>query len=332
LERTWLVPAFVLVALQQAACLALGIWFHIAGRPPFINYGLVALSLLSVVVALLLIHASFLTFRERAASPLAYLWDYFFVRRSRLAVFLFGFTLAWLQLVALTWTKSLIPHVTTMWADPLLADADFWLFGVDPWRLVDPFLAPVGQVIDGFYAFWILILQLTFAAALFTRPSALKSRVFITFFVAMALVGVFGQFVLPSGGPIFWSRLGFGHRFDALPSAPHTRLAADYLWRKYLGESVDFATGISAFPSMHVTMTAWIVLTVHALFPKWLRPFAWAYFLVILTGSVYLGWHYLMDGLGGVIGAIGSWYLAGAIVRKLRSPDRVREFPSLVSI
>lgn len=326
MERRWLVPAFLLVAIQQAACLIVGVWLRTAGSPPFINYGLIAISVVAIVIAVTLLRALFTSWRDQVDSPAAAIWNHLFVKRSQIAIFLFGFALGWLQLVALTWTKSLIPKVTDMWADPLLANTDLRLFGVDPWRLADPFLAPFGRAIDALYALWSIVLQLVFATVLLAPASKRKSRTLLTFFLTMALVGVLGQFLLPSGGPIFWSRLGFGHRFDALPSAPHTRVAADYLWRKYLGDTVDFATGISAFPSMHIAMTTWIVLGVHALFLR-ARPFAWAYFLIIFMGSVYLGWHYLVDGLGGAFGAIVCWYISSVAV-PTRYVDKRRTHPA----
>jgi hypothetical protein len=36
---------------------------------------------------------------------------------------------------------------------------------------------------------------------------------------------------------------------------------------------------------------------------------------VILIGSVHLGWHYLVDGIAGVMLAFAFWSVAGLIVR-----------------
>ena len=61
--------------------------------------------------------------------------------------------------------------------------------------------------------------------------------------------------------------------------------------------------GISAFPSLHVAGAAWVAAVVASLSRK-LAPLAWAYFLLILMGSVYLGWHYALDGIAGLIIAL----------------------------
>jgi membrane-associated phospholipid phosphatase len=304
-ELDWIVPATVLVAIQQLTCLVLQASLNLRGAPPYINYGKVALSACLLALAVVVIRS---LATSAHLTPLRRVRSYVRLRWSVLIAFVTGFALAWLQLVLLTWTKSLIPAFGPFWSDPLLANADKVLLGADAWRLVW-FLRPLGGLVDSLYSLWSFVLQFVLIVVLLAGPSRLKSRALVSFFLTMALVGVVGQFALPSGGPIFWSRLGFGHRFDALPSEPHTIGAATWLWTKHAGDTVDFATGISAFPSMHVAMAAWMVLAVSALYPRG-RLLPAAYFLVILLGSIYLGWHYLVDGIGGAFGAVACWYAA----------------------
>jgi hypothetical protein len=42
------------------------------------------------------------------------------------------------------------------------------------------------------------------------------------------------------------------------------------------------------------------------------------YGLVILVGSVHLGWHYAVDGYAGIAGALILWWIAGAALRRTR--------------
>lgn len=311
-EVRWIIPAAALVFVQQLACIVLGLRLQIAGPPPFVNYGIFALGACVMIFAALAVHALTLCLREKPESPLRHMLTYFHARKPILVVFACGLVLGWLQLSALTWTKTLQPQIGPMWADPMLADFDHWLIGVDVWRPLYAAFMPVGIAIDFLYSLWLTILLLVFGSVMFARSSPAKAVTAMSFFTINAFVGVLGQFALPSGGPIYWARLGFGNRFDALPMQPHASAIADYLWRKYTGEAIDFGSGISAFPSMHVALTAWMVLAVHALFPKY-RYFAWFYFLTIFVGSMFLGWHYLADGLGGATGAILCWFLARAI-------------------
>jgi len=317
-ELDWIIPVSAILAVQAVACLALSLQFRPQGAPPFLRYGMIAATVCALLIALFSLYAAIKSWRH--PSPLSKMGEYFRRRRQRIAIFALGCALASVQLGTLTWTKSLIPLTTPLWADPLLAKADLALIGTDAWRIVHPLLAPVETIIDTLYALWPVFLELTLAAVLLRRPSSRKSVTLVAFFLTIGLTGVAGQFLVPSGGPIFWQRLGYGPHFDAMPVAPHTRWAADYLWANFSGSSVEFATGISAFPSMHVAMAVWIVFACREMFPK-ASPIAWSYLAVIVLGSVYLGWHYLVDGLGGSAGAILCWLLSRSLM-KINLPRR----------
>jgi membrane-associated phospholipid phosphatase len=68
-----------------------------------------------------------------------------------------------------------------------------------------------------------------------------------------------------------------------------------YLWTLYSSGHVGIGSGISAFPSIHVA-----VATINALFIGEIsRRFGiamWLYVGFIIASSVYLGWHYAIDG------------------------------------
>ena len=138
------------------------------------------------------------------------------------------------------------------------------------------------------------------------RPN--REQALLAFFLTVGLLGVFGQYLLPSGGPIFWERLGFGDRFAAIEIPNRTLGAADKLWAAYQGHAISFASGISAFPSIHVATTAWIAITMR----HWL---GYAYLAVIFFGSIILGWHYALDGVAGIAGALICYALAKAVLR-----------------
>jgi membrane-associated phospholipid phosphatase len=42
--------------------------------------------------------------------------------------------------------------------------------------------------------------------------------------------------------------------------------------------------------------------------------FGFAWFAIILIGSVLLGWHYAVDGIAGILMAVGAWAVAPRIV------------------
>jgi hypothetical protein len=308
-ERSWIIPVILFIAVQQAVCLTLGTYHQFHGSPPYLPYGVAALTAFGLVAIFIGLIDARRMMRVQPPSPLAYMRNAFAARKERLIIFAFGCVLIWFQFVSLTWTKALIPYVTPMWADPMLADADAWIFGDDPWRLIHPIIMPIEPVVDVLYALWALILKVCLGAILFAPPSRNKSTLLLTFFLVMGLVGVFGQFILPSAGPIFWERMGLGNRFADFVPAAHAGWASDLLWEARAGDNLGFADGISAFPSMHVAGAVWMVLAMRLIYPK-VQSLLWAYLVLVLVGSVALGWHYAMDGIGAAAGTILCFVLA----------------------
>lgn len=74
--------------------------------------------------------------------------------------------------------------------------------------------------------------------------------------------------------------------------------------------------GISAFPSMHVAIAAWLALV--------LRDRGWAkvgiaYLVAVFACSFILGWHYAADGIGGMAIAIIADRLARAWLSRAKA-------------
>jgi membrane-associated phospholipid phosphatase len=115
-----------------------------------------------------------------------------------------------------------------------------------------------------------------------------------------------GQFL--SAGPAFHGyvtgdearfaeQLQFLARDVGLPNS--TASYQTYLWDLHVAGQPGFASGISAFPSVHVG-----IATLNALFlyeySRRLGYAAFAYAALIIASSVYLGWHYAVDGYAAV--------------------------------
>jgi len=211
------------------------------------------------------------------------------------------------------WAKSMIPHVSGFWADPYLADFDHRLFGQDPWRLFRSDM--LAAVYAKAYVCWFFITFGMMGVLAFSKRD--HSRLFNCFLVAWILGGTVGQYVLPSAGPIFFERIGLGQRFAELVATndPNFGLVADYLWKFHQQAGASLGTGISAMPSMHVTMAVWTVLAAHAIWKPLMFPAA-IYALIIYAASIASGWHYATDGLVGLAVAVCAYRLCTA------RPDR----------
>jgi len=250
-------------------------------------------------------------FREGVESPIAEAHCRIVSSKNQIAVFLIGFALMLAQMSLLTWAKTLLP-ITGYWADPLLARTDSAIFGSDPIRLAH--LLPAGRLVDFQYS---LFLPWTMAAIWL---SLLKNKGVVQFFLIVAILGIGLIFVLPSAGPIYYQRMGFGDRFADVELQPYARLFSDYLWAELEAKKIGFGAGISAFPSMHVALTAWAAIVLKA-YGRWPAVAGWIFCAMTWFGSVYLGWHYAIDGLVGIIGSLMIFKATapGALPYRLRT-------------
>jgi membrane-associated phospholipid phosphatase len=118
-------------------------------------------------------------------------------------------------------------------------------------------------------------------------------------------------------GPIFYDRLLGGHQFDGLAErlrggAWMVNNEADAMWASFASRRPGLVAGISAMPSLHVAISFWIWLTARSLAPR-VAPVALVYSAFMWVASVQLGWHYVSDGIAGVLGMLTVWWLARKI-------------------
>lgn len=284
---------FVAIQLCLVAMLALSLGYY--EPPPLIKYVQPAGSLVGLAGGSMALWR----LRSRPRSPFRFLMEQDW---ALLKGFAFAMLLVWLQFVALTWAKTMLPLPSGMWADPALADFEAGLLGQDAWR----YLPNPNRFLDLVYSAWAPTIGILFTWFYFSADERREAGL-LAFFLTIGLLGTFGQYLLPSGGPIFFEPLGFGDRFADMVGAPTTGRIATDLWTAYSVNYVGFATGISAFPSIHVAGTTWFAIVAR-------RWWAYAYLAIIFAGSIILGWHYAIDGIAGALGAVACYALAKRIV------------------
>ncbi len=141
----------------------------------------------------------------------------------------------------------------------------------------------------------------------------------LTYFIGCNLLGT----LLSSVGPSFYGRLlgtpdPYTPLMDYLRSVSGTSVLGtintqNLLWQFYMtGEGA--ARGITAMPSMHVATSVIFALLGQASGKRWLGWILTSFAVLIMIGSVQLGWHYAIDGYFGIAVALFSWWLARKIV------------------
>lgn len=195
-----------------------------------------------------------------------------------------------------------------LWADPLLAKIDLALF---PWLYIEAL--NVDAAVATYNVGWILFLAATIVALGLRSESAARSRLILAHFLLWCAIAPLVQWMLPSGGPIFYQRLGHGDLFAAYPFNDYAIAASDYLWSFYARGEQGLTSGISAMPSLHIASSAWAVLV-------WRGTRFYVPSLVILAVlfvlSVSLGWHYALDGIVGGLLALAAYRLAPILLAR----------------
>jgi hypothetical protein len=215
------------------------------------------------------------------------------------------------------WAKSMIPHVLPYWADPHLADLDKAILGTDAWHLLrNAYLNPIYSAL---YVSWFPITFGTMGIVAFSERN--QAYLILSFLLTLVVGGTIGQYILSSGGPLFYEGLGFGPRFHDLVATndPRYNSFARYLWYYYERGGANLGTGISAMPSMHIAIATWTVFAARAIWRPLTIP-AVAYLLLLWAASMASGWHYASDGVVGAMVALLAYYAA----LRVRSGSAVR--------
>lgn len=220
---------------------------------------------------------------------------------------------------AFVFVKTSIPYVVPFYADPFFAELDKAMHGgVDPWvaaHKLAPFLNP--QIVNALYisvwglpaAFFMLILA-------GCDPDPVRRNRFTVLYVFVWIgLGNVLAFAGSSVGPIYYDRLLGTDRFPELLAAlSDSGISATQLgeiqaglWHIYTRYDQMIGGGISAFPSVHNGMATVVMLYMWER-SRWLAPLGAVFCTAILFCSVYVGWHYALDGYVSIILVAGLWW------------------------
>ncbi|WP_047032232.1 phosphatase PAP2 family protein [Hoeflea sp. IMCC20628] len=197
--------------------------------------------------------------------------------------------------------------------DLYLANADKFLhFGSAPWRHLyavaqNPTVLAIVEV--NYNVLWHMI---NFGALFFVVTSPRANRVRMHYLAMFLFVWIVCGNILASmflsAGPAFYGNVTgdtarFAEQMAFLAGSDAVNSAAGiqhYLWSLYERGQPGIGGGISAFPSVHVAL-----ITMNALFlssySRGLGGLAFAYVGFVLASSVYLGWHYAVDGYTSIV-------------------------------
>lgn len=233
--------------------------------------------------------------------------------------------------------KSYVPFVTDRLADPQLERIDrlLWL-GHDPAVVLHDTLGTTwaNWAMASVYLIWIGLVPATLAIALVWTRRSTAGAWYVT---AISLNWCFGaalNYAVPSLGPTYSSP----EWFASLPHTPNTSVR-DVL----LTDRMEVLAGpwdthtvqtIAAFASLHVAVMVTVCLIAEAMrLPVVVRVAAWTFLALTVVATIYLGWHFFVDVLGGVCVGVAAVALAGRVTgNPLRRRDEPWTFRTVVEV
>lgn len=254
------------------------------------------------------------------------------LHRERLLHALPALLLVPLFALSFTTFKAAIPRLHPYDWDARLSAIDVALHGgTAPWAWLQPLLGHplLTGMLNVAYHFWFLLFYALLYWLVFdTRRPLLRMQFLLSFTTAWIVLGSVVAVLFSSAGPCY-----YGHFHASDPYAPlmaylqesNHRVPVwalkvqDMLWQGYQSGGTVGELGISAMPSMHVATSVLMALVAWPI--RRTAGIALAAFTVlIMLGSVHLGWHYALDGYVGAIGAVVIWQAVGLALRRNAAP------------
>jgi hypothetical protein len=224
--------------------------------------------------------------------------------------------------------KTILPVVHHYSLDSRLASIDRFLHGgIEPWRLLQPIVGYplITFLLNFFYDLWFFIMFLLLLWQVFTiKNKFLRMRFLLTFIMSWMIIGTVAATILSSTGPCYYQQIvgspdPYVQLFDYLHKVdkvfPVWALdTQEMLWKLYTSNTLGLGGGISAMPSMHVSMALLFLLLVWQN-GHFVRYMFLIYLIIIQVGSVHLGWHYAIDGYVSIFCTLILWIFIGWLLR-----------------
>lgn len=245
--------------------------------------------------------------------------------------------------------KQMIPGIHPFSWDMDFAALDKWLhFGIDPWRILyapfslpgmDPAYSLITYAINMNYNLWLVSVFAVLYWQLFSKSDpVVRFQFFIAFVLTWAINGTLLATIFSSAGPCFLERLTGSDYYaplmaQLLSAHEHYPIFAvitqNAIWNAASADENMVGGGISAMPSIHVSSALLFWLLARARRHRFQVLFG-VFFALILIGSVYLGWHYAVDGYLAIITTYIIWRACGWAAKRLVTVPRQAPLDDLV--
>lgn len=210
--------------------------------------------------------------------------------------------------------------------DYALHDFDKWLlFGNDPADLLHSLLGTgiSAHVLSSVYLFYLPMVPITVVAWAVWSRNISFGYWFITSNNICWALGTLSYYLIPTMGPNFF----FPWLYTDLPNTGVAELQ-DALFHGRQEVRFDPLTdgvqSVAGFASLHVGITVVVALVAQYTFrTRWPKIALWIFVGLTTIATIYFGWHYILDDIGGLAIAVISVYL-GAVATGQKFTNRGR--------
>lgn len=190
-------------------------------------------------------------------------------------------------------------------------------FSNHPWQLIQNSISTgMTRFIDLLYVLWLPISLIFTYCVILSKNNLLRQQYLLSYLLCWIGLGSIFAFCFLSAGPCYYDKFVTDgtNPYQSLMAylnqndfSLHASKIQNKLWQSYQVEQDTLFVGISAMPSLHVSMAVLYALTASQI-NRTLGVIFTLYAIIIFIGSVHLAWHYAIDSYLAIIATIAIWY------------------------
>ncbi|MFC1234486.1 phosphatase PAP2 family protein [Vibrio sp. F74] len=281
-----------------------------------------------IILFSLIIYYIFYLVVKRPVSPLTVLFNCVMkpLRTPNiLATFLTQLFFINIMLSCYTSIKSTIGTVFPFRFDEYFLMLDNYIhLGFQPWQYTHFIFSSsyATAIINIIYNSWFFVVWITLFYFM-CQTTLIRKKFLIGFSLCWIIIGGFFAILMSSAGPCFLENININHDltlnlFQRLEMQNKMLIDNDWpplwsiatqehLWQEHVTSVTSLGSGISAMPSMHVSISVFMTLSVYIIH-KIVGILFGLFTIAIFIGSIHLGWHYAVDGYVSFILTFLIWF------------------------
>ena len=233
--------------------------------------------------------------------------------RDRITLVVIGLVGFYVTYVGYRNLKSYLPFIREGTQDPMLRRLDEILtFGSSPAIWLHDILGTgfSAHVLSFAYLFFLPFVPVSLIAWLVWSRNISFGYWYATSQCLCWAMGTASYYAIPTLGPAFASVWMYSDLDDTAASALQDSLS--YARNDVLFDPFSGLQGVAGFASLHVAIVLCATLVAHyTVRHAAIRWSMWVFFVLTVLATIYFGWHYIADDVGGVVIAVVAVWLGG---------------------